>query len=421
MTQSMLQQAQTQLDAAFQYANIDEEARERLLYPERTLQVSLPMRHDDGTLKVYQAYRCQYSSVMGPYKGGIRYHPNVNKDEVEALAFWMTFKNAVIKIPYGGSKGGVCIDATKLTHREYERLSKLYVEGFADFIGPDTDIPACDLYTDERVMAWMFTEYRKIKGGNPRDVITGKPVPLGGIPGRRSATGYGAYYSLEFILENYWDYLGLPERANRDVTIAVQGFGQVGFWFAKKCFEHGMKVVAVSTINQGFYDPRGLNVRVVREALDSNQEPPGQKITNDELLALDVDILVPAAIENVLTGDNADAVKAKMIFELANGPTNNDADRIFNQRGIKVFPDILCNSGGVCVSYYEWLQNRHAQEMSEEDVDKYLKMKMQDASRKVVERHLKLNVPVRTAAYVLAIKRLAEAIQCLGTKDYFTA
>jgi glutamate dehydrogenase (NADP+) len=417
---SMLEEAKKQLEAAYQYANIDPESWERLQFPQKTLQVSLPIRLDDGTLKIFKAYRCQYDSTLGPTKGGIRFYQNVSRDEVEALAFWMTFKCAAIKVPFGGAKGGICVNARELSHRELERLSKAYVAAFADFIGPDEDIPAPDIGTAERVMGWMFSEYRKIKGGHPRDIVTGKPVSLGGIPGRTSATGYGGYYVLDYLLRNHAWQLKLPERDK--LKVAIQGFGQVGYWFAEALYRNGISVVGITNEYGGTYDEHGLNIPACRHSLNQSGSKDwgyGSKITNDELFALDVDILVPAAIENVVTKDNADDIQAKVIFELANGPTTNEADKILQDKNKIIVPDILANAGGVVVSYFEWLQNRTAQYRSEEEVEKELKEYMDYATNKVVVGHLEHNISLRTATYVLALKRISEANESLGNKSYF--
>jgi glutamate dehydrogenase (NADP+) len=417
---SMLEDAKKQLEAAYQYANIDPESWERLQYPQKTLQVSLPIRLDDGTLKMFKAYRCQYDSTLGPTKGGIRFYQNVSRDEVEALAFWMTFKCAAIKVPFGGAKGGICVNARDLSHRELERLSKAYVAAFADFIGPDEDIPAPDVGTAERVMGWMFSEYRKIKGGHPRDVVTGKPVALGGIPGRKSATGYGGYYVLDYLLKNHAWQFNIPSKD--DLKVAIQGFGQVGYWFAEALYRNGIKVVGLTNEYGGAYDERGLNIPACRHALNQSESKKwehGTKITNEELFALDVDILVPAAIENVITKDNVNDIKAKIVFELANGPTTNEADRILEDRNTVIVPDILANAGGVVVSYFEWLQNRTAQYKSEEEVEKELKDYMEYATNRVMTRHLEHKISLRTATYVLALKRIGEANESLGNKSYF--
>jgi glutamate dehydrogenase (NADP+) len=421
----MLEEAQKQLDAAFKFANINSESQLRLQYPNKTLQVALPMRHDDGTLRMYNAYRCQYDSTLGPTKGGIRFHPNVDRDHVEALAFWMTFKCAAVKIPYGGAKGGVAIDPNTLSHRELERLSRAYMSAFCDFIGPDTDIPAPDMGTNDRVMGWMYSEYRKIKGGNPRAIITGKPVSLGGIDGRNSATGYGGYFVLETLLKmnGLSKYFKLP--SGRPLRIAIQGFGNVGYWFAERCSQTpSIQIVALSNKNGGIYNSNGLDVAQCKKSIDVTCENEwghdGDKISNEELLALDVDILVPAAMENVITKLNAGNIKASMIFELANGPITNEADMILNDKNIPIVPDILANSGGVAVSYFEWLQNKHGEEWDRDKVNDMLKKKMETATTKVMDRHIELNIPLRTATYVLALKRIAEANECLGTRGYFS-
>jgi glutamate dehydrogenase (NADP+) len=417
----MLEEAKKQLDAAAQYAEIDPESWERLQYPQKTLNVVIPMRHDDGTLKMYKAYRCQYDTTLGPAKGGIRYHPNVCRDHCEALAFWMTFKCAALKLPFGGAKGGICVDATKLSHRELERLSKSYIIAFADFIGPDEDIPAPDLYTDERIMGWMYQQYRQIKGGHPKDIVTGKPTALGGIEGRNSATGYGGYYCLETILNSNMGPPNIPPNLD-DIRVAIQGFGKVGYWFAEKCFRQGLKVVALSNEFGGCYCEHGINVAAARKCLDESggkEWGQGDKLTNDELLQMNVDLLVPAAIENVLTKDNAGKVQAKMILELANGPTTNEADAILNDKGVFVIPDILANAGGVVVSYFEWLQNRTARNWTLEQVDDDLKKMMDYATEKTLAYKVKHKISARTAAYVLALRRINAANACLGNKGYF--
>ena len=415
---SMLTTAKRQLEAALPYANIDTESWDKLQYPDKILQVSIPCRHDDGTLKVYKAYRCQFDSTLGPTKGGIRYHLSVDRDHVEALAFWMTFKCACIKVPFGGAKGGIAVDATKLSHRELERISRLYIDAFKDFIGPDEDIPAPDMYTDERVMGWMYDEYRLIKGGHPRDVITGKPAALGGLPERTYATGYGGYYVLEELVNNH-----LKDKPLTDMTVAIQGFGKVGYWFAEKCFRSGLRVVALSNEHGGTYDPNGLDIVKCRESLDnSNHRVWGQgtPITNDQLLRLAVDVLAPAAVENVITKDTADFVNARIVLELANGPTTNEGDEILNEKKIIVVPDILANAGGVVVSYFEWLVNRHAESRTSEKIDSDLKSMMTYATEKTLARHRDFQIPLRTAAYVLALKRISAARECLGTKNYFS-
>jgi glutamate dehydrogenase (NADP+) len=414
---NMLQSAKKRLEPAYAYAEVAPEVLDQLQFPDRLIQVSIPMRHDDGSLKIYKAYRCQYNNWLGPFKGGIRYHPKVDRDHVEALAFWMTFKCACVKLPFGGAKGGIAVDATKLSNRELERLSRLYIDAFKNFIGPDEDVPAPDMYTDERVMGWMYDEYRLIKGGHPLDVITGKPAVLGGLEERKSSTGYGGFYALE----------GVAGRQGKDLSqmsIAIQGFGKVGYWFAERCAKEKLKVVALSNEHGGIYNSLGVDVEECRKVLDASggrgwKDIHGDQITNSELLALKADILVPAAVENAITEDNADQVKAKMILELANGPTTLGADKILEDKGICVIPDILANAGGVIVSYFEWLQNRHAEERSHDKIESDLKGMMSYAVERMMVRHTEKGMSLRTAAYALALKRIGQAKECLGTKDYF--
>jgi glutamate dehydrogenase (NADP+) len=420
----MLKEAKKKLEPAFEYAKIDLESWDILQHPQRTIQCAIPMRHDDGTLKMYKAFRSQYNNLLGPYKGGVRFGSNVGREEVEALAFWMTFKCAVVKIPFGGSKGGITVDPKSLSNRELERLSKAYINAFADIIGPDIDIPAPDMGTNEIVMGWMYSEYRKMKGGHPRSIITGKPISLGGIYGRESATGHGGYYVLEKLIEDYFDIIFKNSNKDEDdISIAIQGFGNVGYWFAEKCFKSGLKIVAISNENSGVYDPNGLNIMSCKKSLENNggsEWGQGEAISNKELLELDVDILVPAAIENVITKENANDIKAELIFELANGPTTNEADFILQEKGITVIPDILANAGGVVVSYYEWLQNRRGEFKSSNQVEKDLKKKIQYATFRTMSTKMKHGVSTRTAAYVLALKRISEANVCLGNKFFFS-
>ena len=397
----LLSSVKKYLNLALPYADIDPESWEKLQYPHKTMEATLPIRHDDGTLKTYRAYRCQYDDTLGPTKGGIRYHPSVDREHTETLAFLMTFKCAVAKAPFGGAKGGVSVDPKKLSHRELERLSKAYIATFCDFIGPDTDVPAPDMGTDEIVMGWMYSEYKRIKRGNPRDIITGKPVPLGGIKGRTTATGYGGYYVLNYILDRL--------QSNKQDSIAIQGLGNVGYWFANKCQQEGLKIVAVSDVKGATYNPEGIDPSDIK----------GEKITNEELLELPVEILVPAAIENVITESNADKIKAKIILELANTPTSYEADLILENKNVFVVPDILANSGGVIVSYFEWLQNRQAQEWQEDEVNLQLRNKIRQATQKVFERCIEHGISMRAAAYSLALKRIGEANECLGNKGYF--
>ena len=418
----MLDNAKKQLGNAFKYCQVDDEVWESLQYPSQILQVSIPMRHDDGTLKYYKAYRCQYNSTLGPTKGGIRYHPNISRDHIEALSFWMTFKCACIKVPFGGAKGGICINASALSNRELERISRLYIDAFKNFIGPDEDIPAPDMYTDERVMGWMYDEYRLIKGGHPKDIITGKPVALGGLAERTYSTGYGGYYVLEKLVKDM-QKAGKINKSLEDMTIAIQGFGKVGYWFAEKCYNNNIKVVGITNEHGGTYNKNGLNIIQCRESQNKTNNKnwgEGTPITNEELLSLNVDVLVPAAVEDVITSKTVKNINANIILELANGPTSLIGDQILEEKGVYVIPDILANAGGVVVSYFEWLQNRHAEDRTSKKIDSDLKNMMEYATEKVIERHFELNASLRSSAYVLALKRISEAKECLGTKKYFS-
>jgi glutamate dehydrogenase (NADP+) len=414
---NMLQSAKKRLEPAYAYAEVAPEVLDQLQFPDRLIQCSIPMRHDDGSLKIYNAYRCQYNNWLGPFKGGIRFHPKLDRNHVEALAFWMTFKCACVKLPFGGAKGGIAVDATKLSNRELERLSRLYIDAFKNFIGPDEDVPAPDMYTDERVMGWMYDEYRLIKGGHPLDVITGKPAVLGGLEERKSSTGYGGFYALERVAEKQGKDLS-------QMSIAVQGFGKVGYWFVERCAKENLKVVAISNEHGGLYNSLGIDVETCRRVLDNYDGKgwgylDGDHISNSDLLALDVDVLVPAAVENAITEDNADKVRAKTVLELANGPTTLEGDNILEDKGVCVIPDILANAGGVIVSYFEWLQNRHAEERSHDKIEQDLRDMMRYAVDRMMVRHTEKGMSLRTAAYALALKRIGQAKECLGTKDYF--
>ncbi len=379
---------------------------EALKRPKRVVKVSFPVKMDDGTIRTFTGYRVLYNDARGPGKGGIRYHPNVNEDEVTALAFWMTIKNAVVDLPYGGAKGGVTVNPKELSPTELERLSRAYIRAIADVIGDERDIPAPDVYTNPKVMAWMVDEYETITRKHENGVITGKPLSIGGSKGRFMATSWGGFFVLEEALKTY----GIDGK-----TVAIQGIGNVGGGLAKILHEKGYKVVAISDSKGGIYNPDGLDIPAVLEHKKKTGRvsgfPGANDITNDELLELDVDILVPAAIENVITMENADKIKAKLILELANGPTTAEADEILRKKGIVVVPDVLANAGGVTVSYFEWVQNRMGYYWSEEEVLQRLEEKMKAAFRDVHEKATALNGDLRTGAYAVAVERVAEAMR----------
>jgi glutamate dehydrogenase/leucine dehydrogenase len=405
------EEAVKQIERVAKRIGISDDVIEQLKHPRRVLIVSVPVKMDDGKVKVFTGYRVQHNMWRGPYKGGIRYHPNVDLDEVKALAMWMTFKTAVVDIPYGGAKGGVVCDPKKLSKGELERLTRRYTAMIMDEIGPFKDVPAPDMGTDAQVMAWIMDTYSSLKGYAVPEVVTGKPVELGGSYGRESATGRG----VAICAREATKHLGLSLKG---ATVAVQGYGNVGFWAAKILHEMGCKIIAVSDSKGGILSSNGLDPDEVLKYKKKTGSVVGfdgsKKITNEELLELECDILVPAAMENVITKDNAYKIKAKIISEGANGPTTPEADDILYNRGIFAIPDILANSGGVTVSYFEWVQNLNRDRWSEEEVNRRLEERMVKAFNDVLEISKKEKVSMRTAAYMLAISRVADAHVKLG-------
>ena len=391
--------------------DLSSEAVEILGKPKRTIIFSIPVRMDNGKTKVFTAYRVQYNDARGPMKGGIRYHPNVNLNEVKALAALMMLKTAVVNIPYGGAKGGIKCNPKEMSRREVEVLTREYAKALAPFIGPDIDIPAPDVNTGAQVMAWFLDEYNKVVGKFVLGAVTGKPLSIGGSKGREDATGRGVFFA------------GL-EAANKmginlkNAKISVQGFGNVAFNAAKFFYEFGSKIVAVSDSKGGIYNPDGLNVYEVMETKKKEGSiikfPKAEVISREDPLTVDCDILIPAALERQITKKNAGEVKARILLEGANGPTTPEADRILNERGIFVVPDILANAGGVVVSYFEWVQNRLGYYWSEEKVKDELKVIMAKAFNGVYETSKNYNVDMRTGAYITSIKRIVNAMKLLG-------
>lgn len=422
---STFQDALVRVKSLSELANIDPEIIEGLLHPKEIMMVSLPVRMDNGSQKYFSGYRCRYNSILGPTKGGVRFHPNVNEDEIKALALWMTIKCAVIGLPFGGAKGGITVNPKELSPMELERLSRVYIRVLADFIGPHRDIPAPDVYTNSRIMGWMMAEYDAIKRTHSPDVITGKPIELGGSLGRDDATGRGAYLcTLELIHKMGWN--------PTEMSVAVQGFGNGGYHVARFLQQAGCKVVAVSDSQGGIYSEAGFDIKSLWQGKQQSKQIKGiyckdsvceiiehKTISNDELLTLDVDILIPAALEGVITKDNANNIKAKVIIEIANGPILSEADEILNHKGIKVVPDVLANTGGVTVSYFEWVQNRTGQAWTLEDIHQKLKEKMISAFEAVWELAEKEGYTLREAAYVKALRKISSAVEAHGTRDYF--
>lgn len=399
-------EALPRLVAAAQHAKAKPDTVERLRHAEKFVEVSIPVTMDDGSLKVFTGYRCRYSTARGPAKGGIRYHPQVNPGEVRALAFWMTFKCATVGIPFGGGKGGVIVDPRQLSKQELEALSRGYVRALAELMGPEIDVPAPDVYTNATIMGWMSSEYDTIRRGLHPGFITGKPVAKGGSLGRDDATARGGFACISQLQhKRNWN--------PKDITIAIQGFGNAGQHFARLADEAGYKVVAVSDSRGGIYDPDGLDVRAAIEAKETTGKLPkqGKPIDNEQLLALDVDVLVPAALENAVTKDNVDAVKARVLIELANGPLTKDADEVLAKSETLVVPDILANAGGVTVSYFEWTQNRSGDSWKLQTVYDRLNEVMAQSFNDVYDLAQAKGLPMRTACYVHALNRLADAME----------
>ncbi len=422
---SLLSDASKRLEQALKYVNISEDAIALLQHPKTSLSVSIPVRMDDGSLKVFSGYRVRYDDTRGAGKGGVRYHPNVTLDEVQSLAFWMTFKCALLDLPFGGAKGGITVNPKELSKAELERLSRGYVDAIADAIGEDIDILAPDVYTNSVIMGWMMDRYSTIRRKLCRGVVTGKPLALGGSKGRDTATATGAFTVIEAMLSKF-------KLVSTKTTIAIQGFGNAGSILADLLADAGYKIVAVSDSKGGIYAPVGLDIASVKQHKDRSREMKAvychdtvcdivehQTISNQELLALDVDVLIPAALENQITQANAEDVKAKYIFEVANGPINSDADKILKEKEIYVFPDILVNAGGVTVSYFEWVQNRSGWYWTLSEVNQRLKEKMETEAEQVWNISKDSKIDLRTAAYVQALKRLATALDAKGNKNYF--
>jgi glutamate dehydrogenase (NAD(P)+) len=404
--------AQKQLDEAAKILKLDEATHELLRWPMREFHVRIPVRMDDGRVKVFEGFRVQYNDARGPTKGGIRFHPQETIDTVRALAAWMTWKTAVMDLPLGGAKGGVVCNPKEMSKGELERLSRGYIRALAHYIGPEVDVPAPDVYTDAQIMAWMMDEYSKIVGHNAPGVITGKPLPLGGSAGRVDATARGGIYCLREAAK----VLGINLQG---ATAAIQGYGNAGTFAHKLGVELlGLKVVAVSDSKGGIYNPKGLDYeKVMAHKKETNAVinfPGADNITNEELLELDVDILIPAALENQIGEWNADRIKAKIVAELANGPTTPEADEILFQKGVYVIPDFLCNAGGVTVSYFEQVQNFYLYYWDEEEVHKRLDAKMTSAFHAVHETARKYNVHNRLGAYLVAVSRVVEAMKLRG-------
>ena len=413
MAGSQYEQVLARLREASRILNLEPGIFEILAEPERTLEVALPVEMDDGSTKVFMGYRCQHSTVRGPAKGGVRYAMDVCMDEVKALASWMTWKCAVAGIPYGGSKGGIRVDPLKLSQNELKRLTRRYVYAILPIIGPEKDIPAPDMGTNAQIMGWFVDTYSVLTGVLSPGVVTGKPIPIGGSLGRREATGRGVVFAVRELLAR----LG---KQPSEVTCAVQGYGNVGSVSAELAHELGCKVVGVSDVTGGVYNPAGLNVPEIskyvaeHKFIEGYTAPGVSIISNEQLLTLDVDLLIPAALQGQITEANADQIKAKLIVEGANGPTSAEADKILEEKGVIVVPDILANGGGVVCSYFEWVQNLQNFYWTEEEVNTRLDGIMTRSFAEVWDFAKQRDLSMRTGAYILSIAKVAEAIRMRG-------
>lgn len=401
--------AQEQLQKAAAYVDVTESVLERLKQPMREMHVSIPVRMDDGTMKFFTGYRVQYDDSRGPFKGGIRFHPQTNIDEVKALAFWMTFKCATVGIPYGGGKGGVTVDPKKLSTRELEQLSRGWVRAMKDIIGSAQDIPAPDVYTTPQIMGWMMDEYSHAIGENTPGVITGKPLSIGGSNGRGTATAQGGMYVTEQLVKKL---------KMKKPSIIIQGFGNAGSVYAELASKKGWKIVGLADSKGAVFQPKGLSVAAVRahkEKTGSVKDLKGATtMSSTEILEQKCDILVPAALEEAITKKNAPHIQARAIVELANGPTTPDADDILTKKKVTIVPDILANAGGVTVSYFEWVQNNMGYYWTEKEVMTKLQPIMDDAFANVWSAAQKNKTDLRTGAYIVATARIAQAMEDRG-------
>ncbi len=394
--------AMAQLDKVSKIKDFGSDFILKLRQPDRDIKASIPIIMDDGSLQIFEGYRVEYNNALGPYKGGIRYHPDTEINEVKALAFWMALKCAAVGIPMGGGKGGITVDPKKLSKGELERLSRGWVQKFSDILGPLKDVPAPDVNTTAEIMAWMADEFQKVTGDKSGAVITGKPVGQGGSLGRDTATAQGGFYAFEALKS----HLGLADSCN----VAIQGFGNAGANAALIWHKAGHKIIAVSDSKGGILDLNGLDIPALLKFKQETGYVTGfngsQDITNEQLLTIDCDLLIPAALENVITNENAADIKSKVILELANGPITSAADDLLFKRGINVVPDILANSGGVTVSYFEWDQNLKNEHWTEKEVLDKLRPIMESSAREILSLAKESNTDLRMAAFILALQRL---------------
>jgi glutamate dehydrogenase len=407
---NVLYATQTVIEEALKRLGFGEEMYELLKEPLRVLTVRIPIRMDDGKVKVFTGYRAQHNDAVGPTKGGVRFHPDVNEDEVKALSMWMSLKCGILDLPYGGGKGGIICDPRQMSFRELERLSRGYVRAISQLVGPTKDIPAPDVMTNSQIMAWMMDEYSRIREFDAPNFITGKPLVLGGSHGRETATAKGVTIVINKALEKK----SIPLAGAR---VVIQGFGNAGSYLSKFMHEAGAKVVGISDVHGGLYDAEGLDIEYLLDRRDSFGAVTNlfkDRLTNKEILEQECDILVPAAVENQITRENAESIKAKIVVEAANGPTTLEATKILNDRGVFLVPDVLANAGGVVVSYFEWVQNNQGYYWTEDEVHAKLQDMMEKAFENVYNIHSTRGVDMRLAAYMIGCRKLAEAARFRG-------
>jgi len=414
-----LEVALRQLEMTADKLNLDPAIHDVLKNPKRALTVSIPVRMDDGAIRIFTGYRVQHNNTRGPYKGGVRYHPEVSLDEVKALAMWMTWKCGVVNIPYGGAKGGVVCDPKEMSKNELEQLTRKYILAIIDLIGPLKDVLAPDVYTNQQIMAWIMDTYSSVKGYSVPEIVTGKPVSVGGSEGRVEATSRGVVFCIREALKRL-------DMRQKGVTVAIQGYGNVGSNIARLLYNEGYKIIAISDSKGAVYQPNGINPNDILQHKMKGGSVAGiclgtvkgfrgcEEITNEELLELECDILIPTALENQITKANANKVKAHIVTEAANGPTTTEADELLYKNRVMVIPDILANAGGVIVSYFEWDQNLNRQHWTENDVNIKLEEKIVNAFNNVFENSKNLGVDMRTAALMTGVGRVAEAVKTLG-------
>ncbi len=401
-----------QLEEAARIGKMDPNIVERLRYPKRAIQVSIPIRLDDGSVKTFEGYRVQHSLTLGPGKGGIRFHPEVDLSETTALAMLMSFKCALVGLPLGGAKGGIKVDPRKLSRQELQALTRRYALEIGPFVGPHKDIPAPDIGTDGQTMAWFMDTFSQINGYAAHGVVTGKPISIGGSLGREEATGRGVAYCINFA----YDYH--KKKVDENTTIAIHGFGKVGMPAAVDLSDQGAKIVAISDVSGAIHNPRGIDIHSAIDWVKSGKYlvdfEGADHITNDQLLELDVDVLIPAAIDGVITNKNMDKIRAKMIAEGANGPVSNEAVKHLSEKGIFIIPDILCNAGGVTVSYFEWVQGLASFFWDLDQINKTLHSILKKAFYEVMENYEKFECDMKTAAMVTSIKKMETAMRVRG-------